>query len=97
MLILLSVAILVAIFLAAVWLPVNMGLIGLACALGLGVFAAGLPVKDVLAGFPADLFVTLLGITYLFGIASQNGAIDWLVARAAALLGRHTAFLPLLV
>ncbi len=97
MLILLSVAILVAIFLAAVWLPVNMGLIGLACALGLGVLVAGLPVKDVLAGFPADLFVTLLGITYLFGIASQNGAIDWLVARAAALLGRHTAFLPLLV
>lgn len=97
MLILLSVAILVAIFLAAVWLPVNMGLIGLACALGLGVLVAGLPVKDVLAGFPADLFVTLLGITYLFGIASQNGAIDWLVARAAALLGLHTAFLPLLV
>lgn len=97
MLILLSVAILVAIFLAAVWLPVNMGLIGLACALGLGVLVAGMPVKDVLAGFPADLFVTLLGITYLFGIASQNGAIDWLVARAAALLGLHTAFLPLLV
>ena len=58
---------------------------------------AGLPVKDVLAGFPADLFLTLLGITYLFGIASRNGAIDWLVARAAVLLGRHTAFMPLLV
>lgn len=95
--ILLSIAILVAIFAAAVWLPVNMGLIGLAAALGLGVFGAGLPVKDVLAGFPADLFLTLLGITYLFGIASRNGAIDWLVARAAALLGRHTALVPLLV
>lgn len=95
--ILLSIAILIAIFAAAVWLPVNMGLIGLAAALGLGVFGAGLPVKDVLAGFPADLFLTLLGITYLFGIASRNGAIDWLVARAAALLGRHTALVPLLV
>lgn len=95
--ILLSIAILVAIFAAAVWLPVNMGLIGLAAALGLGVFGAGLPVKDVLAGFPADLFLTLLGITYLFGIASRNGAIDWLVARAAVLLGRHTALVPLLV
>lgn len=95
--ILLSIAILVLIFAAAVWLPVNMGLIGLGAALGLGVFAAGLPVKDVLAGFPADLFLTLLGITYLFGIASRNGAIDWLVARAAMLLGRHTALMPLLV
>ncbi|MBB4613909.1 SLC13 family permease [Novosphingobium taihuense] len=95
--ILLSIAILVAIFAAAVWLPVNMGLIGLTAALALGVFGAGLPVKDILAGFPADLFLTLLGITYLFGIASRNGAIDWLVARAAALLGRHTALVPLLV
>jgi Na+/H+ antiporter NhaD/arsenite permease-like protein len=95
--ILLSVAILIVIFAAAVWLPVNMGLIGLAAALGLGVFVGGLSVKDVLAGFPADLFLTLLGVTYLFGIASRNGAIDWLVARAAGLLGRRTAFLPLLV
>ncbi|HQS69723.1 MAG: hypothetical protein B7X96_02035 [Novosphingobium sp. 17-62-8] len=95
--ILLSVAILIAIFIAAVWLPVNMGLIGLAAALGLGVFVGGLSVKEVLAGFPTDLFLTLLGITYLFGIASSNGAIDWLVARAAALLGRHTGLLPALV
>lgn len=95
--ILLSVAILIAIFVAAMWLPVNMGLIGLAAALGLGVFVGGLSVKEVLAGFPTDLFLTLLGVTYLFGIASRNGAIDWLVARAAGLLGRHTGLLPALV
>ncbi|MCC6940670.1 MAG: hypothetical protein IT551_03530 [Novosphingobium sp.] len=92
-----SVIILIAIFAAAVVLPVNMGLIGFAAALGLGVFGAGMGVKDVLAGFPADLFLTLLGITYLFGIASRNGAIDWLVARTAYALGTHTAFLPALV
>lgn len=95
--IVLSVVILIAIFAAAVLLPVNMGLIGFAAALGLGLFGAGMTVGQVLAGFPADLFLTLLGITYLFGIASRNGAIDWLVARAAGLLGSHTALLPLLV
>jgi len=95
--ILLSVAILIAIFIAAVWLPVNMGLIGLAAALGLGVLVGGLSVKEVLAGFPTDLFLTLLGVTYLFGIASRNGAIDWLVARAARLLGKRTGLLPALV
>lgn len=94
--IILSVAILVAIFAAAVWLPLNMGLIGLAAALGVGAMA-GLSAKDVLAGFPADLFLTLLGITYLFGIASRNGAIDWLVARASHRLGHRTGFIPALV
>lgn len=94
--IILSVAILVAIFAAAVWLPLNMGLIGLAAALGVGAMA-GLSAKDVLTGFPADLFLTLLGITYLFGIASRNGAIDWLVARASHRLGHHTGFIPVLV
>ncbi|MCX7283395.1 MAG: SLC13 family permease [Novosphingobium sp.] len=93
----LSLAILVAIFIAAVWLPVNMGLIGFTAALGLGVFGAGLSVKEVMAGFPTDLFLTLLGVTYLFGIASRNGAIDWLVARAAGLLGTNTGLLPALI
>lgn len=95
--IVLSVVILIAIFAAAVLLPVNMGLIGFAAALGLGLFGAGMTVGQVLAGFPADLFLTLLGVTYLFGIASRNGAIDWLVGRAAQVLGRHTALLPALV
>ncbi len=95
--IVLSIIVLVTIFVAAMWLPVNMGLVGFAAALGLGVFVAGLSVKDVLAGFPADLFLTLLGVTYLFGIASRNGAIDWLVARGASLLGTHTALLPALI
>lgn len=95
--IVLSVVILIAIFAAAVLLPVNMGLIGFAAALGLGVFGSGMSVGEVLAGFPADLFLTLLGVTYLFGIAGRNGTIDWLVARTARALGRHTALLPALV
>lgn len=95
--IVLSVVVLIAIFAAAVLLPVNMGLIGFAAALGLGVFGSGMSVGEVLGGFPAELFLTLLGVTYLFGIAGRNGTIDWLVARTARALGRHTALLPALV
>ena len=29
--------------------------------------------------FPGDIFVVLVGITYLFGIAQLNGTVDWLV------------------
>ena len=34
---------------------------------------------DIIAGFPSDLFLTLVGITYLFVVAQNNGTVDWLV------------------
>ena len=38
----------------------------------------GAKTSEVLAGFPADLFVILVGVTYLFAIAKRNGTVDWL-------------------
>ena len=49
---------------------------------------------NVLAGFPGDLFVTLVGITYLFAIAQNNGTIDWLVRQAVRSVRGHTAAIP---
>ena len=80
---LISLLVLAAVFLCAAVLPVNMGLLGFAAAFGVGVFAAGMAAKDVFAGFPADLFLTLVGVTYLFAFASANGAIDRHVDAAA--------------
>ena len=48
----------------------------------------------VLAGFPADLFVTLVGITFLFAIAERNGAIDWMVHALARLTGERAVMMP---
>ena len=38
--------------------------------------------KEIIAGFPTGLFLTLVGITYLFALAQNNGTIDWLVQLA---------------
>lgn len=93
----LSLGGLAGIFVIAALRPVNIGLLGLVAAFLVGVMAAGFETKDVLAGFPGDLFVTIIGITYLFGAARNNGTIDWLVDRAAALLGNRPALMPVLV
>jgi di/tricarboxylate transporter len=59
-----------------------------------GTFVAGESITTIYSGFPADLFVLLFGVTYLFGIASVNGTIEWVVSRVAAILGAEAAFVP---
>ena len=95
--ILLTIAVLVAMFAAGAVLRVNLGLLGLAGAFLVGTIAAGIPAKEVLAGFPTDIFVTLVGINYLVALARSNGTIDLLVDGAARLLGHRAAAMPLLV
>jgi di/tricarboxylate transporter len=92
-----AVAILVAIFAVAATTSVNMGVLGFAGAFILGVLISGQTPKEILAGFPADLFLTLVGITYLFAIAQKNGSIDRVVNAAAALTGHSRAVIPWLV
>ena len=73
---------------ATIW-PVNMGVLAFVGAFLVGTLAAGMSSKDIIAGFPGGLFLTLVGITFLFAIAQNNGTIDWLVRLAVkAVRGR---------
>jgi len=83
----LGIGVLVAMFLFATLTPINMGLLGFAAAFCVGVFVAGLPGGEIAAGFPDDLFVTMVGITYLFAVAQENGAVGRLIAAATGLVG----------
>ena len=42
----------------------------------MGVLLAGMPLRDVVGGFPVSILVLLAGVTYFFGIAQVNGTID---------------------
>lgn len=92
-----SVGVLAAVFAVATLRPINMGLLALAAAFAVGGLLADASAKDVLAGFPADLFVTLVGITFLFAIAERNGAIDWMVHALARLTGERAVMMPWVV
>ena len=54
----------------------------------------GVSEDDIFAGFPGDLFVILVGVTFLFAIASNNGTVDWLVHAAVRAVRGHTAAIP---
>lgn len=88
-----AIVLLAVMFLIATLLPVNMGALALVGAFVIGLLAH-LPSKDIFAGFPGDLFVTLVGITYLFAIAQNNGTVDWSVQRAVRLVRGRLAVIP---
>ena len=90
-----SILVLVAVFLVATLLPVNMGALAFVAVFAFGGLVVGEEVPDeVLADFPADLFIILVGVTYLFAIAKNNGTVDWLVQAAVRLVGGRVALIP---
>src|SRR2546425_5600279 len=74
--------------------PVNLGALALVATFAVGKVIAGEDPKTILSGFPPDLFILLFGVTYLFGIASVNGTIEWLVNSLARLVGDRTTVIP---
>lgn len=89
-----GIMVLVLIFVVGTWRSINLGALSLVAAIALGTCFAGVSLKDVYSGFPADLFVLLVGVTFLFGVATANGTVEWIVDRAAHLVGDHARMLP---
>ena len=85
---------LVVIFAIATFLPINMGALAFVAAFVVGTLSVGLTTDDILTGFPAELVLTLIGVTYLFAIAQNNGTVDLLVRGAVKLVGGHVAAFP---
>ncbi len=89
---LISIVVLVAMFILATIRPINLGALALVGAFGVGTLVADMSEDDIVGAFPGDLFVILVGITYLFAIATNNGTIDWVVrASIRAVRGRLVA------
>jgi di/tricarboxylate transporter len=88
-----SILVLVAIFVIGTLRPINMGLLGITAAFIVG-SAVGVSEDDIFAGFPGDLFIILVGVTYLFAIANNNGTVDWLVHAAVKAVGGRVALIP---
>ncbi|MCO7219659.1 SLC13 family permease [Klenkia sp. PcliD-1-E] len=89
-----SILALVAIFAIATFLPINMGALAFVAAFLVGTLAVGMTTDDILAGFPGELVLTLIGVTYLFAIAQNNGTVDLLVRGAVRLVAGRVALIP---
>ena len=91
---LLSIYALVAMFVVATLYPINMGVLAFVGAFLVGTLLAGQKTSEIIDGFPGGLFLTLVGITWLFALAQNNGTIDWLVRLAVRAVKGRLAAIP---
>ncbi|MCP2626817.1 SLC13 family permease [Mycolicibacterium smegmatis] len=73
---------------------VNIGALGLLASFVLGGIYLKEGTGEILLGFPASFFLLLLGVTYLFSVATSNGTMDWIVHSAALLVRGRALAVP---
>jgi len=91
-----SLSLLVFAILLGFFRKMNAGLISIAFSLVLG-HVAGIPDKKIIAGFSYNLFLTLLGVTYLFSLAQNNGCLKLLALKVVSLAGKRTYLIPVYI
>ncbi len=75
---------------------INIGFLSIGVAFFLGL-AGDMTAKEIAKGFSSSMFVTLVGVTFLFGMASQNGTLDLFSKKVVALVGKRTYLIPILM
>lgn len=88
-------ALLVAVLVSCVS-EINIGVLAIVLAWIVGVGFGGMTLAQLTAGFPSQIFLTLVGVTLLFGLANANGTLERITARAVRLCGGRRGLIPLM-
>ena len=91
-----SLAALVVAILVSCFTELNVGILALALAWIVGVYVGGIPLNDVIGGFPVSLFLTLSGVTMLFAQAQQNRTLDRIAHRAVRVCRGNSGLIPIM-
>lgn len=89
-----SIGALGVMFVVATLLPINIGILAFIGAFVVGTSSLGLTEDEIFEGFPVSLFVTIVGVTYLFSVAQRNGTIDLLVRVGIKLVRGKATLVP---
>ncbi len=89
-----SIIALILLFVVGTVLPINMGALGFVAAWFVGMYALGLTEREIISGISGDLVLTLVGVTYLFAIARNNGTVELIVQGAVRLVGGRVVLIP---
>ncbi|SCM80729.1 Dicarboxylate carrier MatC domain protein [uncultured Sporomusa sp.] len=91
------IALVIVVIISCVNEDLNVGFLSIAFAIIVGGFWGDTVGTKVLGYFPTGLFMILVGVTFLFGIAQTNGTMEKLTAYSVRLCKGNTAIVPLIV
>lgn len=75
---------------------INMGVLALGLSLILG-YLGNIPASDIIKSFNSSLFLMLVGVSILFGIAQHNGTLNLIVKKLIKLSGKKAYLIPILM
>jgi di/tricarboxylate transporter len=87
-------AVLIAVFVLGTLTKVNIGALAIVASFLFGTLWLGEDIPTIFSGFPASFFVLIVGVTYLFSVASANGTMEWLLGWTTRLVGGRAIVLP---
>lgn len=93
---LLSVLALALAVILSCFTQLNVGILCIALAWFIGVYLGGFPLREIIGGFPVNIFMMLTGITLIFSQARVNGTLERVAHEAVRLAGGRVAFVPIL-
>jgi len=91
-----SLLALVVIVVYSCFRDVNVGVLGIAAAVIVGMGFADMKVKAIYAGWPLSLFMILVGVTFMFSAAQVNGTMDKFSSYCVRLAGGNVILIPVI-
>jgi len=85
------------IFVIGTWRSINLGALSLVLVFLLGGLLMHEDLGTLWRGFPIDLLILLVGVTYLFGVAASNGTVERLVSAASRRVEHRRVWIPWIV
>lgn len=94
---LIALGVLVVVFVLGSRSKLQMGIAAIVAATLVGQLLFGESIQTIQEGFPLGIFFTLLGVTYLFALATNNGTVNWFVSLGLRLVGGQARVFPLVM
>ena len=91
------VALVTVVIISCVNEDLNVGFLAIGFAIIVGGIWGDTSAVKVMGYFPTGLFMILVGVTFLFGMAQTNGAMEKLTAYSVRLCKGNTALMPLII
>ena len=92
-----SIIVLVAIVLFSCFRDINVGILGTAGGLLVGMVFAGMKISEVYKGWPLSLFMILVGVTFMFSAAQVNGTMEKFSAVCVRLAKANIRLIPFIL